>query len=225
VIDLGNVVLVETPRSFGFGLGMTLVRLPASKLLVHSPTWDGEGTFERVLSVGTPSVLMAPNYFHHLSLPRFRARWPEAVAVASDGSRPRLERQGHAGLAPLSAAALPDGARFLVCEGVKNGEAWISLPGDGGPTWIVCDAFFNVPSLTGVRGAMLRWIQTGPGLAIGQSWRWLAIADEARYRAWLLETIAAERPRRIVFSHGEPILDGAADRLCAIAERRLRTKA
>lgn len=224
--DLGALVIVEQKLPAGWGRNMVLLRLPSGGLLVHSPIWDGDETRALVEAVGRPEILWAPNHFHHLSLPRFRAAWPQALATASRGAILRLGRKGHQGLRPVDevAALLPPGARLLEGPGVKNGEVFLSLPGDGGRTWIVCDAFFNMTTpVSGAMGWFLRATRTTPGLCLGQTFRWLALSDEKAYRGWLLATLEAERPRRVIFSHGAP-LDGpdTSDRLRALAEARLR---
>lgn len=220
MIDLGELVLVEVPDRRGWVLNMSLVRLPSGGVLVHSPTF-GDGIFEQVESVGPPEVLFAPNHYHHLSLGRFRERWPDARAVCSDVARPRLQKKGHAGLRGLTEVKLPAGASFIELPSVKTGEAWLSLRGDGGPTWIVCDGFFHMEETPpGPIGWILRWLDVAPGLKLGRSFRWM-IRDKRAYKAWLLDTLRRERPRRIVFSHGKPLVDNATERLIEETERVL----
>jgi hypothetical protein len=217
MIDLGPAVVIEKVVPSGWSLNMVLVRLGDGRVLVHSPTWHDDPAL--VEASGRPAALFAPNHFHHLGLKRFRAQWPDAIGVASDGARPRLAQKGHA-LEPLAAAPLPAGARWLEPPGLKNGEAWLALA-DG--TWIVCDAFFhcNRP-VTGLTGFVLRRTRTVPGLCVGQTFRWLGVRDRRAYREWLLDTLRATPPRRVIPSHGE-ILDGddVPDRLRAVAEARL----
>jgi hypothetical protein len=192
----------------GWSMNMLLVRLRDGGLLVHSPTWLGDDTFARVDQIGPVRALFAPNHYHHLSLARFRERYPDAMAIASEAAIPRLTKKGHARLLELEEAArlLPPGASFLRCEGTKSGEAWLSLPGDSGPTWIVCDAFFHLTrNVAGMTGIALRTLQVTPGLTISKTYRWLALRDVVRYRAFALETIEREAPRRLVVSHGDAI--------------------
>src|SRR5262249_52517685 len=119
-------------------------------------------------------VLFAPNHYHHMSLQRFRERYPGARAVCSDGARPRLTKKGHAGLGGLEQVKLPQGGRFIELPQLKNGEAWISLPGERGPTWIVCDGFFHMNArLPTVIGWVLRRMDVYPGLKLGRSFKWL----------------------------------------------------
>ena len=75
-----------------------LVRLPSGGLFVYSPSWLGDDTFARIEKHGTPEVLFAPNAYHHVSLEKFRARWPQALAYASSPSLPRLLKKGHPNL-------------------------------------------------------------------------------------------------------------------------------
>jgi hypothetical protein len=202
----------------GWSLNMLAIHgVEPGGLIVHSPTFIDEATFDALAALGPVRALLCPNHFHWLSVPRYRERFPEARIVADARAVPRL--QSKLGFAP-EAAAWPE---WRSPAGLKNGEGWLSIPGEGGPTWIVSDAFFNITRP--VRGAMglgLRLTQTVPGLAVGRTFRWLAVADRAAYRAWLLERLAAERPRRVLVSHGEPI-EGPelADRLRAIVEARL----
>jgi hypothetical protein len=98
-----------------------------------------------------------------------------------------------------------------------------SDPGDGGPTWIVSDAFFHlVPPVTGVMGVALRVLGVQPGLRLSTTFRGLCVRDRAAYRAWALAAIKRERPRRLLMSHGEPVEgEDLPERLAAIVRRRL----
>ncbi len=222
---MDDVAVLEKTDSSGWGLNMLVVPLPNGGTLVHSPTWLGDETFAKVEAFGEPKILFAPNHFHHMSLPRFRERWPNAAAVASDVATPRLRAKGHDGLASLGSVAsqLPSGAKWLPCEGAKAGEAFLSLPGERGPTWLVSDAFFNVERpVTGVLGIALRALKTTPGLAIGQTFLWMALGDRAVYRKWILDLLARERPARMLFSHGVAIEgDALHERLAALVTARL----
>jgi len=226
VILDGGVPVVRIPKPFGTGweLGMILVRLEDGGVLVHSPTWIGDDTFERVLAVGEPRVLFAPNYFHHLSLARFRERWPEARVVAGRAAVPRLRRLGYTYVEPVDdQVPLPAGGRLLECEGTKAGETLVSLPGPRGRTWIVCDAFFHVTRpVTGAMGLALRATKATPGLAIGQTFLWLALKDRRRYRQWATETIEHERPTALWLSHGDTVEgDDLPERLVGLVRARV----
>ncbi len=222
---------LSRPERGGWTIDMTVVALGGDDgaCLVYSPTWLGDETRERVSAIGSPRVLLAPNHYHHLSLSRFGATWPDAVAIASDDARPRLARQGHA-LRDLDAVSLGPDVRLLPCEGTKTGETWVAIrradPAAAGGerrVLIVADAFFHVPGpLHGTVGFALRALRTAPGLKLGRTFRWLAIADRAAYRRWALSTLERERPDTIVFAHGEPLVDpDAAARCAALVDHHL----
>lgn len=187
--------------------------------LVYSPTSFGEETRALVERVGAPRVLVAPNHYHHLSLDRFGAMWPEAIKVASDDARPRLAKQGRTGLQPLSSASLPDGVRLLPAPGTKTGETWLLVE----DTLVVCDAFFHVPGpLSGAMGLALKALRTAPGLCLGRTFVWLGMKDRAAYRAWAREVLEREKPKVIAFSHGAPLRDPDGWKRCAeLVDRHL----
>jgi hypothetical protein len=194
----------EKVAKSGWCWNMHAVPLPDGGLLVHSPTWLGEGTFERLEALGTPRVLFAPNHYHHLSLGRFRERYPEAVTVARRDALPRLRKQGHDGVQPLDEVTTALGASLAWHEpaGVKNGEAWLVA----GDTLLVCDAFFNVERpLRGAMGWALELLAVAPKLRISRTFEWLCIRDKHAYAAWTADFFARTELRRLLPSHGEPV--------------------
>ncbi|MBI2388832.1 MAG: hypothetical protein HYV09_04365 [Deltaproteobacteria bacterium] len=202
----------------GWSVDMIVARLDDGAL-VFSPTWVGDATAQVVERLGAPRVLVSPNHFHHLSLPRYRARWPEATAIASDGARPRLLAKGHQGVRALDEVSLPGHVRLLPARGTKTGETWLAVD----DTLVVCDSFFHIAEpVSGVMGVALRALRTAPGLQLGRTFEWLAVADRATYRAWALETLARERPKVIAFSHGAPLRDADGWKRCSeLVERHL----
>lgn len=192
-------------------LNMVVVQLPNRGLLIHSPIKGGDAAYRAVDELGTPVLLVAPNNFHHLSLPAYREHYPNAVAAASSHAIPRLVRKGHLALKPLeeTQSMLPPGAHWLFPPGTRTGEAFLSFESGGVRTWVVCDAWFNTQGpYSKLMGALIRLLQVGPGFQISHTYRWLALKDVAAYRDWTLRTIEAEKPNRVVFSHG-PAIEGA----------------
>ncbi len=82
-------------RFFGVEVGarMTVVRLPGSRLLVHSPIAWSRSLAEEVERLGSPAYLVAPNRFHHLYAQEWRSAHPTArlyVAPGLERRRPDL---------------------------------------------------------------------------------------------------------------------------------------
>jgi hypothetical protein len=216
------ITTFELRRASGWPAGMHVVPLERGELLIHSPTTIDDDTLARIDAMGTPRILFAPNHFHHLGLGRYRVRFPDSIVAASSGAIPRLRSRGHQGIRPLEDVALPAGMRWLVPEGTKSGEAWLAIDGEGGPTWIVCDAFFNEPSpVRGLEGTFLRLGKISPGLCLGATFKLLCLRDSAQYGAWVLAALDREKPRRLLFSHGEPLEGDAPTKLAAVIRARL----
>lgn len=194
-----------------------------NRSLVYSPTGHGERSKELASTLGTPSVLVAPNHFHNLALKKYAELFPDAVTVSGDGARPRLAKKGHTHVRPLSDATLPNGVRLLETEGTKNGEAWLVVERDGEKTLVVCDAFFNVEEeCTGFEGFMLRRLRTVGGLQLGRTFGWVGVGDRARYRKWATDTLEREKPTAMAFSHGAPLRDRDGWKRCIeLVERHL----
>lgn len=205
----------------GWWLGMRVVRV-GEELVVYSPARTSDDVFERLDALGRVSVLVAPNHFHHLALPAFRARYPEARVLAAERALPRLASQGHRGLRAIEREALPSGLVVHVSEGTRSGETFLSYVHGGEKTLLVCDAFFHVCTpVHGLMGAVLRATATTPGLQCGRTFKYLAVSDARAYRRWAEDSLRAIAPDRVLFSHGEA-LEGpdVLDRLLTALDQR-----
>lgn len=212
-----RIATLERPDPSGWRLAMHLIEVAPGKLLVHSPTWLGADTRERVEEHGRPEAVFAPNHYHHLSVGRFQDLWG-CAAYAAEGALPRLRHKGHE-IEDVTRAAhkrLGD-VRVVPLPEVKTGEAWLVVPGDAGDTLIVCDAFLNVPGpVTGLKGAMLRALRAAPDLKLPRTFEWMGLRDRRRYVEWAAETLTGIAPARVLFSHGEALRgDDCAEKLIA----------
>ena len=76
---------------------MTVVRLPAGELLLHSPVRATPELVREVCRVGEVAHLIAPNRFHHLFVAEWKREFPEAsihVAPGVEKKRPDLSISG-----------------------------------------------------------------------------------------------------------------------------------
>jgi hypothetical protein len=216
---MAEIVTLAYAGQSGWGWNVHLARLPSGGLFVYSPAWLGDDTFAQVEKHGTPEVLFAPNNVHHLSLEKFRERWPKAIACAATPALPRLSKLGHEGLRDVAEAPLPEGAKLLVSEGTRSGETFLSLDG----AFIVADAFVNFQRpISGFTGLILKQLKISGGLGIGSLFCWFSVADKAKYKSWLFEQLDREKPKRFRFSHGAPFSEpDLVDRIKSLANDRL----
>jgi hypothetical protein len=216
---------IEKVLDWGWSNSMHVLTLADGGVLVHSPTWCGDGTFEAVEQLGPVRAILAPNHFHHVFLARFRERYPAAIVVATAQARKRLERKGHGGLRDIVELSpwLPDGARVVACEHMKTGEAWLVWPAPGGPALVVCDGFFHVTRpVRGFRGWMLRRMKIAPELSFGWTTKNLALTDASAFKAWVTGFLDEVAPRWLVPSHGAVIEDETiASRIRTLLDARL----
>ncbi|HIF93626.1 MAG: DUF4336 domain-containing protein [Myxococcales bacterium] len=100
--------ITDSPLRFlGLEVGarMTIVRLPNSELLLHSPIAATEDLMRAVKALGTVTFLVAPNKLHHLFLGEWQRAFPEAstyVAPGLDTKRADLTITGILGDEPES---------------------------------------------------------------------------------------------------------------------------
>jgi hypothetical protein len=216
---LPRVHRLERVAGSGWCWNLFIVKLGSGELLLHNPTWLGEGTFERIDALGRVRYLFTPNHFHNVHLRRFASRYPDATIVAGEAAIARLTRKGIAGVQPIEAQPDLSPLRALSCSGAKNGETWLSIPSEGGPTWLVGDAFFNVERpVTGAMGLLVRALRVTPKLQVSRSFRFLV--EPPRYREWALAALADEQPVRLLPAHGEALAGaGLAAELRALVER------
>ena len=217
-----RITRFERRRPSGWPTVMHVVRLYRDELLIHSPTWIDDATFDEIAKLGTPRMLFAPNHFHHLSLARYRERFPKAIVVASADAIPRLHAKGHEDIRSTFEVSLPPDIRWLLPSGTKSGEAWISVDGEAGPTWIVGDAFFNEHSpVTGFEGSLLKMLSITPGTRLGATFKYLCVRDRKKYKQWTLEALEREKPSRMLMCHGDALNEHVAPRLSELLHSRL----
>jgi hypothetical protein len=219
-IEPGRLWEAEHLSDAGLPLRSVAIELRGGGVCVISPTRSIDPA-PLVEHAGSVRYLLAPNHFHYLGVQRWLEQCPGAVAVCSPVAKRRLAKKVDVPWSDLDdlASALPDDASLLVPEGTRNGEVWVRL----GKTWIVCDAFFNLPHLpSGALGVFCRLTQTGPGLKLGQTWKYLALADSKAYAAWLRGVLDEHPVERLVPAHGavEAGVDLAA-RLRGLVDARL----
>ncbi len=222
-----NLLTVAEKRAkSGWMFSTVALRLKDGTSVVYNPTKNlPASAHEAILGVGRPSVLLAPNHYHNLGLPEFAERYPGVRCVCSETARPRLVRQ--TGLTfeglPTLATQLPDAAAILAPPGTRNGEVFLTVEGDAGPVWIVCDAFFNVPKHpTGSIGFFTQLFGVTAGLRIGQPFKWIGLRDRAAYAQWILARLHETPPAVLIPSHGVPMQGpDLGARLIALVERRL----
>ena len=113
---------------------MTVVRLPESKLLIHSPIPmpPDSDVLRQVQALGTVAFIVAPNKMHHLFLGPCAAAFPDAVVYGPQGlanKRPDLAARLHE-LPPGNLPAWLPELEHLAFQGIPAGNesVWFHRP-------------------------------------------------------------------------------------------------
>lgn len=202
--------VAEQPLRFlGLEIGarMTLVRLPGSKLLVHSPiAWTRELS-AAIAPLGTPAFLVAPNRFHHLFAQQWQSAYPNArlhVAPGLDRRRPDLTIDGVLGERPH-----PEWTAVLdqvLVEGFALSNEVVFFHGPS-RSLIASDLVFNIgPELPPWTRFAFR-LMGAYGRPASTLMERLLIRDRAAFRR-SLERILAWPIEQIVVAHGEVVREG-----------------
>jgi hypothetical protein len=93
----GQIWLKEYPIHFAgcdFNARMSVIRLPNSTLLMHSPCEIDPQTKKAVSALGDVAYIVAPGSYHHLYIPSAQAAFPQAETFICPGierKRPEID--------------------------------------------------------------------------------------------------------------------------------------
>lgn len=191
---------------------MTVVRLPDSQLLLHSPIAATEELVREVEALGRVAYLVAPNRFHHLYVGEWLEAFPEAslyVAPGLDEKRPDLKIAGVLSDEPEPGWA--DTIDQVLVDGfpLANEVVFFHRPSN---TLIATDLAFNVcsssPPLTRLAFRLSRaYGRLSPTLL-----ERLFVRDRPAFRR-SLESILEWPFERVVVAHGEVSESGGREEL------------
>jgi hypothetical protein len=190
-------------RVFPYPTRMAVVRLPNHELWVWSPIALETQLAREVEALGTVRHLVAPNKLHHLFLPEWRARFPEARLYGAPGlaaKRPDLAFDAELGDAPDP--SWQDAFEQCVVRGSAFMDEVVFLH-RASRTALVCDLVQRMdPSQArGPRGWLLRmWGLVGEDGGTPREWRASFRKRDAARAA--LEQMRGWRAERLVIAHG-----------------------
>jgi hypothetical protein len=192
------------------GTRMTLLRLSANRLLVHSPIPLTPELKAEVDALGTVVGIVAPSLFHHLYVAPWTAAYPQAIAACCPGlerkrrdlrwqrvlrDTPEAEWRDEVDQVHFSANTLADEVVFFHRQSC---------------TLVCSDVVFNLSQHASplTRAAAILLGNREPGATLLER---LMIRDRARAREQI-DRMLAWKPERIVLAHG-PILERDASQV------------
>lgn len=208
VFDAAIPLLTYT-YSFGPGNANALaVGVPGGLLIVSPPYRAADGVFEDLRPYGPVRALVASNAFHHLGIPEWKKRFPNAAVFAPAQSVARVERQTKIrGIRPLSEAAVITGPdpELIDMPYYRTGEVLVRAKSARGLVWYVTDIILNMPALPGhpIMGILFRLSGSAPGLRFNNIGPMFMVKDKAALKRWLAAEYEKDPPRWLIAAHGD----------------------
>lgn len=208
VFDAGTPVLTYL-YSFGPGTATSLAVGGADGLLVISPPCRiEEGVFADLARYGAIRALVASNAFHHMGLPEWKARFPDAAIFAPAQSIARVERQTKLkGIQRLATAGPIAGARLELIDmpHYKTGEVLVRIKTERGLVWYVTDIVMNLPGLPGnpVLKFLFKVTGSGPGLRFNNIAPLFMVRNKRELKRWLAAEADQAPPAWLIPCHGD----------------------
>lgn len=210
--QLGTDPLIATcAYSFGAGIANALaVGIPGGLAVVSPPCKVADAAFDAISAIGRVRALVASNAFHHLGLPEWKSRFPDAALFAPAQAIKRVAaKTGLAGIQPLSEsrALIGDRVEFIDMPHYKTGEVLVKIRTSGGLAWYVTDAILNLPSLPAhpVFRLLFRLSGSAPGLRLNRVAPVFMVKDRTALWDWLRAEAQRDPPRWFIPAHGETL--------------------
>lgn len=195
--------------SFGPGTANALAVGAARGVIVVSPPWRADdAVYDGLAPYGPVVGLVASNAFHHLGLPEWKRRFPEAAVYAPSQAIARVERRTKISpvhpLADIGAIAGRD-VDFVDLPHYRTGEALVRMRSSRGLAWYVTDFMMNMPSLPAnpIARLVFKCTNSAPGLKFNNIAPLFMVRDKRSLKRWLGEEFRKSPPQWIIAAHGE----------------------
>jgi hypothetical protein len=205
-----NVWIADMPLRFaGISVGarMTVVKLSDGRLLLHSPISPSDELRAEVEKLGRPSLLLAPNKYHHLYVKHWMDAYPDAQAWAAPGLAKKRQDVTFTGQVEDAAGPWAPDLEHLCWRGAPMVNE-VPLYHRASRTLICCDLVHNLgadrPGMTKLIFSLLG----GYGAVKTNFLDKMATRDRPAARA-SLERVLAWDFDRLIMAHGTPVQTGA----------------
>lgn len=191
---------------------MTVVRLDDGRLVIYSAIALDEARMRELEAFGTPAFLIVPSHLHRLDAGAWKQRYPGLCVVAPSGSRASIEEV--LAVDTTDPDFGQDSLRFVELDGTGAREAALEVHEQGSIALLLNDVVGNLPSSHGLVLRALGFAGAEPRVprAIKRALVQDPDALRARFEHW-----ASLPVRKIVVSHGTPVLEGAPQVLLELA--------
>lgn len=224
----GSGVWVREYPFRGNSINSSAIDMGTGGLMVVSPgTNVPESDFAALDRLGTVKALVAPGSYHHMGLPEWSARYPEAGLFGPTSAIAHVAGQHRAlkALQPLDVLQRLLSDEFVLEEvnGCKHPDLFLALTRGGAVTWFTNELISNNATYpkSFVFRTLFRLNGDHPGLNVSRVASMLIRANRRSVRTYLEGKLASVPPTRLVPCHGEVLDDPELGRkLAEILARR-----
>lgn len=212
VIDATLPVLVyEYTFAPGAHSNALAVGGPEGLVVFSPPSRPKDETFAELEKHGKVRALVASNALHHLGLPAWKARYPDAPVFAPAQSIARVEKKsGIKGIRPIrEASALVDPAVELVdMPFYRTGEVLVRITTATGLIWCITDLVLNLAELPKPFPIhqIFKWTKSGPGLRPNGVGPLYMVKDRPSLYRWMRDEIRKAPPTMLLLAHGDAVV-------------------
>lgn len=192
------------------------MKIRDGELLVISPSWrTSDADFADLEKHGRPTAIVAPSPFHHLGIPEWSKRYPDAKLYGASSTNKRMAKK-HPGVRPfepLSKLADVCSSDLVVLDplGMRVPDVMARVSTPSGWLWFFNDTVMNFPELPkGFFGKIMQWTDSGPGFKVARFFTMFGVKEKKRFKEWWLAELDKAPPSKAVVGHGAPVLDASA---------------
>ena len=200
--------------SFGPGTANSLAVGGRDGLVVVSaPCKVADSVIDDLSRFGRVRALVASNAFHHMGIPEWKRRFPDAEIFAPAQSVARVEKQTRLrGIRPLAEAVAIAGSGLELVDmpHYKTGEVLVRAKTDRGLVWYVTDVVMNLEALPShpVGKAMFALTRSAPGLKFNNLMSLFMVRDKKALKRWLAAQLEIAPPTWLIPTHGDIVEAG-----------------
>lgn len=187
---------------------MTVLRLAENKLALHSPIPMDDALAAEISKLGEVTLIIAPNNYHHLALPKAIKRFPNAEVWGSPGLPKKRPDVVFTGI--LDKGAKPTWADVLTpffLEGAPSMSETVFIHRPS-KTLIVVDSLFNLHTVKNAFSRFMFRVTSSYGKT-AQSRIWRHTVKDKKAMAASTKPLLSEDFDRVIVSHGDTVTENA----------------
>lgn len=204
---------LRMPGGLVLPVGMTIIRLPSGRLLLHAPIRLDTVVEAALRGLGPIGAILAPNPFHHLFVSDYVRAFPGAALFSAPGLRERVPSLPESVTVGEAAPDAWEGAVDPVLFGTAATFCEVVIYHRSTSTLVLTDLAFHMRRYENTFDRIgWRLFGVPPVFGTSRTARFTLLRDQAAARP-CLEKMLEKDFRRVLVAHGDPVDDRAREEL------------